>query len=427
MLRNMLGTGDYYQRNGDIADVLVFERATNPGTGLVGNVLVACSDRYDAGFDTLSVGTTFPPGTRLVEYTGNAADAAVDPSGQIPEVLTVAGNGSVTLTVPRNTSAAGEHNRGFLVYAPAVPDVDLTIVGQDGEIPADPPTFPDYLQRLTATPIVTADSFTLRLETAPGDTIDTTTDDNALFRIDDGAGDWNGSGGPDIPLDSASFAGFEQFTGTHTPGNQNGGQGLYEQAIPATLLDEGYHYISTVTFRERPAGTGPLFNEQREVVYIDRLDPAVELLNESAVFADARPAFRFGVDRTAEVVYAFLNLGPGEDPLAMLTIPNAARRYDRLEWRRTFDEDLLPGANTVTVAATEPSGRVGVTEFIVFLEQDCPADLAAPFGVLDLADISAFIDGFVSQDPLADLAEPFGVFDLNDIGLFVQSFLDGCP
>jgi hypothetical protein len=151
------------------------------------------------------------------------------------------------------------------------------------------------------------------------------------------------------------------------------------------------------------------------------------MLDGQPTTSEPRPNFRFGVDRTAEIVYAFLNLGPGEDPLTMLTIPNAARRWDRFEWRRTFDEDLVPGENTITVVATEPSGRAGVTEFTVTLEQDCPADLAPPFGVLDLADISAFIDAFVAQDALADLAPPFGVFDLNDIGLFVQSFQDGCP
>ncbi|USN99161.1 MAG: hypothetical protein H6810_00325 [Phycisphaeraceae bacterium] len=57
----------------------------------------------------------------------------------------------------------------------------------------------------------------------------------------------------------------------------------------------------------------------------------------------------------------------------------------------------------------------------------CPADLAAPFGVLDLADITAFIDAFVHQDPLADIAPPAGVFDLADINLFVNTFIAGCP
>jgi hypothetical protein len=57
----------------------------------------------------------------------------------------------------------------------------------------------------------------------------------------------------------------------------------------------------------------------------------------------------------------------------------------------------------------------------------CPADLAPPAGVLDLADVQAFIGGFVAQDPIADLAQPFGVFDLADVQAFVASFNAGCP
>jgi hypothetical protein len=55
------------------------------------------------------------------------------------------------------------------------------------------------------------------------------------------------------------------------------------------------------------------------------------------------------------------------------------------------------------------------------------ADLAEPFGILDLADITAFIGAFVAQQPLADLAEPFGIFDLSDISAFVTAFTAGCP
>lgn len=62
--------------------------------------------------------------------------------------------------------------------------------------------------------------------------------------------------------------------------------------------------------------------------------------------------------------------------------------------------------------------------------QGCnPADLVEPFGILDLADITAFVVAFTSvpQDPIADLAPPFGVFDLADISAFVTAFLAGCP
>jgi len=55
------------------------------------------------------------------------------------------------------------------------------------------------------------------------------------------------------------------------------------------------------------------------------------------------------------------------------------------------------------------------------------ADLAEPFGILDLADVDAFIPAFLAGEPLADLAEPFGVFDLADVDVFIPAFLGGCP
>lgn len=54
------------------------------------------------------------------------------------------------------------------------------------------------------------------------------------------------------------------------------------------------------------------------------------------------------------------------------------------------------------------------------------ADLAAPFGVLDLTDIVAFVVAFSIQDFIADLAEPLGVFDLDDVLIFIQVYEQGC-
>ena len=54
------------------------------------------------------------------------------------------------------------------------------------------------------------------------------------------------------------------------------------------------------------------------------------------------------------------------------------------------------------------------------------ADIAEPFGVLDLNDVSAFAGGFLSQDPIADVTGD-GLFDLDDIGLFIDAFIAGCP
>lgn len=56
----------------------------------------------------------------------------------------------------------------------------------------------------------------------------------------------------------------------------------------------------------------------------------------------------------------------------------------------------------------------------------CAWDLDVPFGVLDLADISVFLNAFVANTPEADLV-PDGVYDLADIGVFVSGFTGGCP
>jgi len=56
-----------------------------------------------------------------------------------------------------------------------------------------------------------------------------------------------------------------------------------------------------------------------------------------------------------------------------------------------------------------------------------PADIAAPLGVIDLADADTFITAFTAGDPAADLAAPFGVTDLGDIDAFISAFVLGCP
>lgn len=56
----------------------------------------------------------------------------------------------------------------------------------------------------------------------------------------------------------------------------------------------------------------------------------------------------------------------------------------------------------------------------------CEADLAPPFGVLDMADLMAFINAFTSRNEAADLAHPTGVFDLGDIVRFITLYQSGC-
>ncbi|MFK7883671.1 MAG: GC-type dockerin domain-anchored protein [Phycisphaerales bacterium] len=57
----------------------------------------------------------------------------------------------------------------------------------------------------------------------------------------------------------------------------------------------------------------------------------------------------------------------------------------------------------------------------------CPADLAAPFGVLNFFDVSAFITAYNAQDPAADVAAPFGTFNFFDVSEYINQYNQGCP
>jgi hypothetical protein len=84
---------------------------------------------------------------------------------------------------------------------------------------------------------------------------------------------------------------------------------------------------------------------------------------------------------------------------------------------------LAAGPGVFAMAAPTGDGAV-----IVDLTPACtPADLAPPFGVLDLADLTAFVTAFLAGDPAADFAPPAGVLDLADLTAFVVSFTGGCP
>ena len=90
--------------------------------------------------------------------------------------------------------------------------------------------------------------------------------------------------------------------------------------------------------------------------------------------------------------------------------------------------DLDQNGSQDLVVVREPGTGSSVSTLLAPGDGPCnPADLAFPFGVLDLADINAFVGAFVNQQPAADLAPPFGVFDLSDINQFATSFLTGCP
>jgi glycosidase len=87
-------------------DLYIYERQVN-GHSLL---LVGLNDRGDLTPLTATVQTNFPPGTVLVDY-----------SGQRPPV-TVGADGRVTITVPPNSAPGNDNNAyGYVLYAPRTP------------------------------------------------------------------------------------------------------------------------------------------------------------------------------------------------------------------------------------------------------------------------------------------------------------------
>jgi len=223
------------------------------------------------------------------------------------------------------------------------------------------------------------------------------------------------------------IGGYENFLTLNAPLYDSGNSfGLYRQQIDATQMSEGYHYLSVIVFRHRPAGTTPIFREVRKVVYIDREPPSIELAQAGMTVDDDRPEFVIhALDRTTKQVYAFVNLEPGEDPLTMLNSSSQVIPFDRFTFIKLFDEALEPGENTVTVVAVEDSGNTNVLQATVTLAGSCPADFTGD-GTLNFFDISAFLNAFNASDASADFNSD-GQFNFFDVSAFLNAFSAGCP
>ncbi len=220
-IRNTHGRGDFRERwiddafnpNG-FSNIYIYERDASAVVGL--------SSRLDSGFDQRSpVQTSFMAGSVLVELTGNAADAAVDPGGNIPEAIRVNGSGQVTMHVPRNAS----HGKGYVIYGLATPQGTLSLTNVSQVLEGATATQGNNgTARLADIDVITADSFNVQLNTTPvtlpapmGETNpvrDVHADgDHAMIRIDDGL-DINGAPGIDDTTLGSTGYGFENFTTT---------------------------------------------------------------------------------------------------------------------------------------------------------------------------------------------------------------------
>ncbi len=426
-LNNMVGRGEFWPRWTD-DDVLVFERTTNTGAnGYSGNCLIGTNDRYDNGYDSRTISTHFPAGTVLVEYTGNATNATVDPNGDIFDTITVGSGGSVTIRVPRNKNANGvEHNKGFVIYAPALPSATLQLVGSTTSLPSEAGG-PSWRRRFNALPVINTPSFTIRLTTTngqPGAANNDNADDNAVFRLNSGYQDWNGNGTHDIPYTNSFVPGYEEFVTTHQPlANTLNNQGLYEQAINATQLPEGMNYLSAVAFRKRNSWESPLFREVRQAFYVDLVPPPAQFTSAPSTLPCGTTSYTFtakALDRTASKLHIILNPANLSNPPSLANTGNAATQSNRFDWQRTL-VGLVSGTNTILLVAVEETGSASWQTIAVDVScgPTCDTIDFNQDGLYpDTADIDDFLSVF-SGGPCSTTPTPgCNDIDFNNDGLF---------
>jgi len=373
-VRNSYGRGNFVERFIDNVNnpslksaVYAFERQ--------GSAVVGLNVGYNPGVATRTMQTSFTPGTRLEEVTGNWQD----PSGLVDRVVTVNGSGQVTIDIPWNNGQNG--SKGYVVYglprprgALAVTTTGGAVVGSFGAEVLNANNNGTAL--INAVDVITTDNFKIRLATNAVTLADGFRDtfadgDRALLKLNEGA-DVNGNGQLDNPssaLANATNYGFESFLTLNNPGFVSGGTGSFEQMVNAANLTEGYHYLTARAWRKQGANESEVFQDFRRTIYVDRLDP-VSAVDSTGVYpyqagTQSRDIRIKSVDGTANSVHVFLDLGAALTEAQILAMVNGGNKTDRVDadlFGKRFDS-VGSGNHVVTSVTYEPTGNYSVQRF----------------------------------------------------------------
>lgn len=433
-LRNTHGRGNYIERWIN-KENLVYERDKS--------AIVALSNRTDNGFDAYTVQTNFAAGTRLLESTGNATDSTVDPNNNIADFVVVDSQGRITFNVPRNRNVNGvNHGKGYVIYTLPTPQGTLEIQNRSATVAGGTPNASSNgTTRLASLDVVTADEFTVRLQTTPvliGGYNDINAGGNsAVFSINGGVdanganNDLNGNGNVDHRTPGSVIYGFEEFTTKKSPlvgGGPNGtaGDGEFLQQIDATKLIEGFNYLEVRAFRSRPANEPPVYSSFKKVVYVDRLPAVTSVAGIVNTGGNDRALRVNNPDGTVDSFHAFLDLGSALSDAQILSLIGGASQGANIDaglFSKTF-ANVGTGNHNVVYVTYEPSGRVAISrQSGVFIQTGRGLGLGdtnydGQFSGLDVNTNSAFESSLYSRGAVFNAASDLnadGMVDTRDL------------
>lgn len=367
-IRNTHGRGDYRERYLS-KEYFAMERS--------GSMLVLLDNRNDNGVsgpnDTV-LNTDFVAGTHLVELTGNAAAYnATNPVTPLATVLTVSGAKQVSARFLHNNA----QDKGYLIYGLQPPKSATGLVISNATTtlqggPTDSGTaYLNGITRLADLPVVTTNQINIRLDTQavtlPDGFRDVNADgDNAVLRVNNGM-DTNGNGQIDYRTPGSVVYGFEEFSaGNKSPGfGSPSGNGWYQETINATNLPEGYNFITVRAFRKGVGGPA-VFNDFKQVVYLDRYAPVAEVVsfNPYSTSPNNRDLILNSADGTANNVHVLRNLPASltdSQILAMVTGSNQAEKYDTQFLVRV--DGTSTGNHVATVVTYEITGNFSIHRY----------------------------------------------------------------
>jgi hypothetical protein len=122
--------------------------------------------------------------------------------------------------------------------------------------------------------------------------------------------------------------------------------------------------------------------------------------------------------------------------LAMLLLPAAANAQYSIDWYTIDGGGGVSAGGIYELAGTIGQPDAGDLSGGVYTDlggfwgvavgDDCIADFAPPFGILNIFDFLAYQTAFGNGDPSADLAPPFGTLNLFDFLAYQTAFGNGC-